>query len=94
MGRKQRDIVVISKRLGAMVGCAAVALMGALCICWNDSAAHHPGGIDAGSGAGSTAGVYTQPSAAGMNVGPTDTWTTPATTPAIARAQPVVRARG
>jgi len=93
MGRKQIYFLSVSKRFGAMVGCAAVALMGALCIGWNDSAAH-PAGIDAGSGAGSTAGVYTQPSVAGMVVGPTDTWTTPATTPEIARAQPVVRARG
>ena len=93
MGRKQTYILAVSKRIGAIVGCAAVALMGALCIGWNDSAAN-PAGIEAGSGAGSTAGVYTQPSVAGMNVGPTDTWTTPATTPATARAQPVVGRRG
>jgi hypothetical protein len=70
-----------------MVGCAAVALMGVLCIGGNDSAAH-PAGIEAGSGDGSGAGIYTQPAAPGMNVGATQTWGAPATTPEIAKAQP------
>jgi hypothetical protein len=77
-----------SKRIGAVVGCAAVALMGALCIAANDSAAHRAG-IEAGSGRGAGGGIYTQPTVGGMETGATQTWSgLAATTPEFPKARP------
>jgi hypothetical protein len=86
MASKQTFLPIPSKRLGATVGCAAVALMGFLSVAWSDSGVHSVG-VVAGSGAGS-GGVYVPPSTANMNVGATATWTAPASTPAVAKAKP------
>lgn len=47
----------------------------------------------AGSGNGSSGGVYTQPVVAGMNVGATATLTTPDSVPPVTEAVPPVKAR-
>lgn len=80
-------MLIRSKRLGAIVGCAAVVLMGILSIAWNDLGDHSMG-VLAGSGGSSGGGRYVQPSVGGMNVGATDTWTAPASTPPVAKAKP------
>jgi len=46
----------------------------------------------AGSGDGSSGGVYTQPSVTGMNMGATATFTTPATVEPTTEAVPPVKA--
>lgn len=87
MGWKQTSMLIDSKRVAAMVGCAAVVLMGILSVVWNDLGDHSTG-IVAGSGAGSSGGGYVPPSVSGMTVGATNTPTSPATTPAVAKAKP------
>ena len=76
-----------SKRLAAMVGCAAVALMGILSIAWSEPADHSTG-VLAGSGAGAGGGIYVPPSTAGMVVGATNTWSAPPSTPVVGKARP------
>ena len=76
-----------SKRVAALVGCAAVVLMGIVSVVWNDLG-DHPTGVVAGSGRGSSGGGYVPPSVSGMTVGATDTWTAPASTPSVVKAKP------
>ena len=75
------------------MGLTAAASMVALSIVSSDSGGQ-AGSVLAGSGAGSAGGTYTQPAVTGMNVGATQTPTTPASAPATEKAAPVVRAHG
>lgn len=80
-------MLIRSKRLGAMVGCAAVVLMGGLSVVWNDLG-HHSTGVLAGSGGSSSGGIYVQPTVGGMNTGATATWTSVESTPQVTKARP------
>jgi hypothetical protein len=75
------------------LGLTAVASMITISIVSSDSGGQ-AGSVLAGSDGGSANGMYTQPAVPGMNVGGTETQTTPGRAPATLKATPVVRAHG
>jgi hypothetical protein len=81
-----------SKRIAAATGLTAAALMVAITIA---SGGNHDGqSVVAGSGEGSAGGLYTQPAVGGMTVGATETWQSPASVLATAKAVPAIKAQG
>jgi hypothetical protein len=93
VGIQQTSLSRYGKRLGAALGLTAVASMITLSIVFSDSGGQAKS-VLAGSGGGSGNGMYTQPAVPGMNVGETETQTTPGRAPATLKATPVVRAHG
>jgi hypothetical protein len=82
----------VLKLAGAAFAAAAVVVAGALTLVFGDD---RSGGADmlAGSGDAPTNTVYVQPTVAGMTMGATATSpATPASTPEVADAKPVVKA--
>jgi hypothetical protein len=92
VGIQQISFLRHGKRLGAALGLTAAASMVALSIVSSDSGGQ-AGSVVAGSGAGSV-GTFTHPAAPGMNVGATETPTTPASAPAVEKATPAIKAHG
>jgi len=79
------------KLMGAVCAAAAVIGSGALTVVLDNGSSGHTDTL-AGSGDGSSGGVYTQPSVTGMNMGATATFTTPATVEPTTEAVPPVKA--
>jgi hypothetical protein len=75
------------------VACAAAAVVGAgaFTVALDSGSSGHASML-AGSGDGSSGGVYTQPAAPGMNMGATATFTTPTSVEPTTEAVPPVKA--
>src|ERR1700736_2291390 len=87
MGRKQTSMLSISKRIGAVVGCAVVAPDGGA-VSLGMTPPYNVRVSQADSGRGSGGGIYTQPGG-GMETGATQTWSgLAATTPEFPKARP------
>jgi hypothetical protein len=78
------------KRLAAMAGLAAIVALSVLTVVYD----REPTGAAtlAGSGDAPSNTTYTQPNVAGMNMGATATWTTPASVEATTVASPAIKA--
>jgi hypothetical protein len=81
-----------AKRVGTTAGLAAVAAMAALSLAHGESAP--TSSTLAGSGDAPANTTYSQPVVAGMNMGATATWATPASTLATSMAVPPLKAGG
>jgi hypothetical protein len=80
------------KMAGAVLAGAAVVGAGALTVALDRGDSEHASTL-AGSGDGSSGGMYTQPSIAGMTMGATASApATPASTPEVADAKPAIKA--
>ncbi|MFG1929200.1 hypothetical protein ACGFK1_00885 [Mycobacterium sp. NPDC048908] len=79
------------KLVGAICAAAAVIGAGVLTVVLDNGNSGHVNTL-AGSGDGSSGGVYVQPSVSNMNVGATATFTTPATVEPTTEAVPPVKA--
>ncbi|WP_156752420.1 hypothetical protein [Mycobacterium sp. ACS1612] len=79
------------KLVGAACAAAAVIGAGVLTVVIDNAESGNVATL-AGSGDGSSAGVYSQPTVAGMNMGATATFTTPATVEPTTEAVPPVKA--
>lgn len=78
--------------VGAVLATAAVVGAGALTVALDRGDSGHASTL-AGSGDGSSGGMYTQPSVVGMTMGPTASAPeTPASTPEVAVAKPAIKA--
>jgi hypothetical protein len=81
-----------AKRVGTAAGLGAVAVMAALSLAHTGSAPTST--TLAGSGDAPANTTYSQPVVAGMNMGATATWATPASTLATSMAVPPIKAGG
>ena len=82
------------KPIAAVAGAAAVIVAGALTVAFDGGGSAHTN-VLAGSGDAPANTTYTQPSVAGMSMGATASAPqTPATTPEIAYAKPLIKAGG
>jgi hypothetical protein len=82
------------KPIAAIAGAAAVIVAGALTVAFDGGGSEHTN-VLAGSGNAPANTTYRQPSVAAMSMGATASAPeTPATTPEIAYAKPVIKAGG
>jgi hypothetical protein len=79
------------KLLGIAVAAAALVGAGAVTVALGGNGFGRSAML-AGSGDGSSGGVYVQPTVGGMNMGATATLTTPSSVPQVTQAVPPVKA--